>query len=69
MRRKIAERRAVQKDWMYGSELVTSFINKIMIDGKKQTAEKLFYDALKQASNETSHALGEIELLELAIKK
>lgn len=33
-------------DAKFGSELVTKFINCIMLDGKKSTAERLFYNAL-----------------------
>ena len=31
---------------MYGSKLVQQVINKVMVDGKKSTAEKIVYDAL-----------------------
>ena len=33
-------------DPIYGSELVTRFINRMMLDGKKVTAEKIFYGAM-----------------------
>ena len=32
---------------MYGSKLVQQVINKVMVDGKKSTAEKIVYDALE----------------------
>jgi len=32
-------------DPVYGSMLATKIINKIMLDGKKSTAQKIFYDA------------------------
>ena len=35
-------------DPVYNSPLVTKFINGVMWDGKKSTAEKIFYNALKQ---------------------
>ena len=31
---------------MYNSVLVSQFINRIMLDGKKSTAEKIVYGAL-----------------------
>ena len=31
---------------MYGSKLVQQLINKVMVDGKKSTAEKIVYEAL-----------------------
>jgi small subunit ribosomal protein S7 len=34
-------------DPIYGSKVVTKFINKLMWDGKKSVAQKIFYDALK----------------------
>jgi len=33
-------------DPIYGSELMTRFINRMMVDGKKVTAEKIFYGAM-----------------------
>ncbi len=36
-------------DPKFGSMLATKIINKIMLDGKKSTAQKIFYDALDLA--------------------
>jgi small subunit ribosomal protein S7 len=36
----------VRPDARYGSELVSKFINRLMKDGKKSTAERVFYRAL-----------------------
>jgi len=33
-------------DPIYGSEMMTRFINRMMVDGKKVTAEKIFYGAM-----------------------
>ena len=38
---------------MYGSKLVAQVINKVMIDGKKSTAEQIVYDALDILSRRT----------------
>jgi small subunit ribosomal protein S7 len=45
MRRKRAERRPVVPDPVYGDELVARFVNSVMIDGKKSTAQRLVYGA------------------------
>ncbi len=45
-RRKRAVRRPVPADPRYDSQTVTKFINRLMHDGKKSTAERLFYDAM-----------------------
>ena len=47
-RRRVAERREVIPDPVYNSPLVTKFINGVMLDGKKSTAESIFYGALTQ---------------------
>jgi len=46
MRSKKAEKRLLPKDPVYNSRLVTRFMNKIMSDGRKATAQKLVYQAL-----------------------
>ncbi len=46
MRRRRAPVREVMPDPIYGSKVVTKFINKIMLDGKKSVAEKILYQAL-----------------------
>jgi small subunit ribosomal protein S7 len=38
---------------MYGSKLVAQVINKVMVDGKKSTAERIVYDALDILSRRT----------------
>ena len=39
-------KRTVPADPVYGSDLVTKFINSMMWQGKKSTAEGIFYEAL-----------------------
>jgi small subunit ribosomal protein S7 len=46
--------RPIESDPMYGSKLVQQVINKVMVDGKKSTAEKIVYDALDILSRRTS---------------
>ena len=44
-RRAAAVRREVQPDAQYNNRLVTQLINKILLDGKKATAENIVYGA------------------------
>ncbi|MDH5589422.1 MAG: 30S ribosomal protein S7, partial [Gemmatimonadota bacterium] len=46
-RRSRAERRETPPDPRFGSQTVSKFINALMNDGKKSTAEKIFYDAVE----------------------
>jgi len=41
-------KREVAPDPVYGSTLVTKFVNSMMWDGKKSTAQGIFYDAMKK---------------------
>ena len=45
-RRSRAERREIIGDPLHGSTVATKFVNCLMLDGKKSTAERIFYDAL-----------------------
>jgi small subunit ribosomal protein S7 len=54
-RRAAAGVRPVDPDPMYGSKLVQQVINKVMVDGKKSTAEKIVYDALDILAKRTSN--------------
>ncbi|MGP8173192.1 MAG: 30S ribosomal protein S7 [Terracidiphilus sp.] len=40
-------KRVVAPDPVYGSELVTKFVNSMMWGGKKSTAQSIFYQAMK----------------------
>jgi len=40
-------KREVLPDPLYGSKVVTKFVNRLMYDGKKGAAEKIFYSALE----------------------
>ena len=46
-RRREVPKREILPDPIYSSQLVTKFVNVLMMDGKKTVAEKIFYDALK----------------------
>lgn len=46
-RRGFINKRKILPDPIYGSEQVTQFINKIMLNGKRGVAEGIFYNAMK----------------------
>ena len=46
MRRSKAKKRILLPDPKFGSELVTRFVNNLMLDGKKSISFKVFYNAL-----------------------
>ena len=52
-RRAAPPKKAISGGPVYGSVLVQQVINKIMLDGKKSTAEKIVYDALAQVEERT----------------
>ena len=52
-RRGTVPKRDVLPDPIYQSKLATQFINKLMYDGKKGIAEKIFYNALKVVGEKT----------------
>ncbi|GMV89678.1 MAG: 30S ribosomal protein S7 [Chthonomonas sp.] len=49
-RKGAAPKRIILPDPVYGSEMIQRFINRMMLDGKKSTAEKIFYTALNRAA-------------------
>jgi len=52
-RRATVQKREILPDPVYNSQLVTRFINSVMKDGKKTTAERIFYGALKLMEERT----------------
>ncbi len=58
--------RVVMPDRKYGSVLVQRLINKIMLDGKKQVAEGIVYDAMDDAAKKLK-VESPLEVLERAI--
>ena len=52
-RRAAPPKKKIPADPVYGSVLVQQVINKIMLDGKKSTAEKIVYDALSVIEERT----------------
>ena len=52
-RRAAPPKKMIPADPVYGSVLVQQLINKIMLDGKKSTSEKIVYDALSYIEERT----------------
>ena len=48
-----APKRPLVNDPVYGSQLVTQLVNKVLLDGKKSLAERIVYGALEQARDKT----------------
>ncbi len=59
------EKRDVLPDPIYSSKLVTKLINKIMVDGKKGTAQKILYNAFSKVEKKTGKPA--MEVFEVAI--
>ena len=62
-----ASSQQLKPDAKYNSKLVSKFINCLMLDGKKSTAEAVFYDALEVASSKAKD-VSPLELFETAIE-
>ena len=65
-RRAAAQIRPVEPDPVHRNRLVSQVINKVMLDGKKSTAEAIVYDALAVLSERSGK--DPVESLETSIK-
>jgi small subunit ribosomal protein S7 len=65
-RRREVPHRPVMPDPRYKSELVTRFVAAIMLDGKKSTAEKIFYGAFNIIEEKSGQA--PLEVFEKALE-
>src|ERR687889_1743933 len=65
-RRAAAAERPLDPDPMHGSRLVQQVINKVMLDGKKSTSERIVYEALEILSRRSGKE--PVESLEASIK-
>ena len=59
-------KREIIPDPIYQSTLVTKFINQLMWDGKRSTAETIFYDACELIKEKTNK--NPLEVFEQALK-
>ncbi len=65
-RRSAATIRAIEPDALHRSKLVSQIINKVMLDGKKSTAERIVYDAMSIIAERTGKE--PVEYLEQSVK-
>jgi small subunit ribosomal protein S7 len=59
-RRHAAEKREVLPDAKYGDLVLTKFMNNLMIDGKKSTAERIVYNAFDRVEAKIKRAPVEV---------
>jgi small subunit ribosomal protein S7 len=57
----------INPDPKLGSIIVSKFINKLMLDGKKSTAQKIFYDAMDIAAKQIEDCDDQLEIFNKAI--
>jgi small subunit ribosomal protein S7 len=62
-----ARKRAITPDPVYNNRMVARFINRMMVDGKKSVAERIFYRALEQAESRAGRP--GIEVFEEALRR
>src|SRR5689334_24521812 len=48
-----APKRPIDVDPVYGSQLVTQLVSKVLVDGKKQVAQRIVYTALEGCRDKT----------------
>ena len=53
MRRRVAKKHLILPDPRFDSTLVTSFVNNLMLDGKKSVAFDIFYKAMDRVAERT----------------
>ena len=62
-----ASNEQLKPDPVFKSKLVSKFINSLMWDGKKSTAQKVFYDALELAGKQIKDVESGLEIFETAL--
>ena len=58
MRKARARKHYVAPDPKFNETIVTTFVNNLMLDGKKNTAFKIFYDALELVEKKVTEESG-----------
>lgn len=61
-----AKKRKLVPDKKYSSELISEFINKVMLDGRKETATRIVYDCLAEVEDKTKKKA--LDAFEIALK-
>ena len=64
-RRRVIGQRKILPDPKFGSELLAKFVNILMVDGKKSTAEAIVYSALETLAQRSGK--NELEAFEVAL--
>lgn len=67
MRRKVKNRNQVKPDKIYNSEKLSRFINYLMLDGKRITAQRVVYKTLDVIKEKTGNP-NPLEVFDLALK-
>mgnify|MGYP002362799161 FL=1 len=67
MRRPIKKKNIVEADRVYNSDKLSKFINYVMLDGKRTTAERVVYKTLENITEKTKNP-NPLEVFELALK-
>lgn len=65
-RRRVAAKRVINADPVYGSQLLAKFINHLMLEGKKAVAESIVYGALDVIKQKTK-ASNPLDVFERAL--
>jgi small subunit ribosomal protein S7 len=65
-RRRVVGQRKILPDPKFGSELLAKFMNVVMLDGKKSTAEKIVYGALEIVAGKADKP--HLEVFEVALE-
>lgn len=65
-RRRVVGQRKILPDPKFGSEILAKFMNVVMVDGKKSTAEKIVYGALDLAASKSEKE--HLDVFELALE-
>ena len=58
-------RREVQPDAVYNNRLVTQLINKVLLDGKKSTAERIVYGAFNIVAEKKAQIAMKVHSIQL----
>jgi len=67
-RKSVSFKRSITPDPVYGSEIISKFVNVVMERGKKNVARKIVYEALESASGSKEKEKG-IELFKKAFEQ
>lgn len=67
MRRKVKNRNQVMPDKVYNSEKLSRFINYVMLDGKRITAQKVVYKCLENLKEKSGNP-NPLEIFDLSLK-